>query len=312
MGELSPAGALRSSIRLLQMQPPRRRHVFDGGKLQAQIQTLAKDPSKQQELQSLVQGFQALLDGILQSGSADAQTLGRVAGMYLSMADALDSSEVTRSAAAGLYAKAEKAYQDLIAKLEQADSSRARAYQIRLAHALRKQKKFRQAINTLLKVLSQQTALLEAQREAAYTFQEWAQENPRYYRYAIRGYTSRRTGKHLVWGWGRMANVLQRYEKFRSLFHEARFNLTLCVYQQALAAQGEDAASQKLRLLKAAKQGLWLTYRQYPKLGGPLWRAKYDQLLRRIQRELGEPAVGLQAFEQRQQEEKQKAAVTQR
>jgi hypothetical protein len=41
------------------------------------------------------------------------------------------------------------------------------------------------------------------------------------------------------------------------------------------------------------------TAQLYPDLGGEAWRGRYDRLLKRIQRDLGKPQVGLEEFASR-------------
>ena len=43
------------------------------------------------------------------------------------------------------------------------------------------------------------------------------------------------------------------------------------------------------------KRGVVSLARSYPDLGGDVWKSKFEQLLKRVQSDLGEQAVGLAA-----------------
>ena len=75
----------------------------------------------------------------------------------------------------------------------------------------------------------------------------------------------------------------------------ARYNLALCRYKWALA---EKDAALKSQRLKQAKADIMVTVRLYRNLGGPQQEAQYDQLLRNVQKTLGEPAGGIPALRQ--------------
>ena len=85
--------------------------------------------------------------------------------------------------------------------------------QIRLARCLRSQREFEKAMQVLVELLKTRETVLEAQREAAYTYQAWGEDEPGYYILAIRGghKVERKDGSvsYLVWGWGEIARKVQ-------------------------------------------------------------------------------------------------------
>ena len=107
----------------------------------------------------------------------------------------------------------------------------------------------------------------------------------------------KQTGKNIIWGWIRLAKIAARLmhqgpeakAQYSDTFHEASFRIAESRYRQAVR-QSETARKKSLR---RAKQAITMTYRLYPDLGGPTWRRKYDKLLRRIQKTLGEPDDGI-------------------
>lgn len=56
------------------------------------------------------------------------------------------------------------------------------------------------------------------------------------------------------------------------------------------------SGGEKDKMLSAAKQDISITSKLYPDLGDEQWKPKYDNLLKKIQNGLGEPAVGLSAL----------------
>ncbi|GEM_PF-220435 len=276
-----------------------------GRDLERQIAALKNDSSKQQELKTLVQGFESILGEIAANQQASPGMLHWVAETFLSMGKGLTGVQGTSADSTKYFARAAEAYQRLIATMQSTRPEAVPTLQVRLAHCLRQQGKFKEAINLLLKVLQEKPSALDAQKEAAYTFQHWGRQSKdtRRYQQAMAGYLSKKTRKRIIWGWAYMSTILQRQEKLRSDFHEARYNLALCHYE--LAELQKDPA-RKNEYLKRASKDIAITYRLFPEMGGADWRPQYDRLLKRIQRALGEPTTGLLALKQKQTEERQR------
>ena len=160
------------------------------------------------------------------------------------------------------------------------------ALRIDLARCLRRMSDYAQALNPLLTVLKEHPRMVDAQVEAAYTYQAWGEERPEYLEIAIQGGNNYRE----VWGWGELARRVQSEPRFREVFHEARYNLALCRFRQA---QTEASRPQRRRLAKEAENDILATRRAAPDMGGSVWYDKYNELFKRIQRLADEPAVGL-------------------
>jgi hypothetical protein len=145
-----------------------------------------------------------------------------------------------------------------------------------------------QALQQLLEVLKDHPMMVDAQVEAAYTYQSWGDEKSEYLEMAIQG------GKRYqeVWGWGELARRVQSEVRFRNVFHEARYNLALCRLRQAQIATDRP---QRTRLAEAAENDILATRRLVPDMGGVVWYDRYNELLKRIQRLADRPVVGLAA-----------------
>ena len=108
----------------------------------------------------------------------------------------------------------------------------------------------------------------------------------RWLREAIAG---RKNGPSVAWGWGGIANRLARQAAdpkavdARAKFFEARLNVVRCRLE-LLGKPAQDRA----KLLQMAQNDVAVTYRLYPDLGGESFRAQFDALLRRVQKERGE------------------------
>jgi hypothetical protein len=83
---------------------------------------------------------------------------------------------------------------------------------------------------------------------------------------------------------------VQSEARFRDVFHEARYNLALCRLHQARIATDRP---QRVRLAEAAENDILATRRLVPDKGGVVWYDRYNDLLKRIQRLVDRPAVGL-------------------
>ena len=197
--------------------------------------------------------------------------------------------------------------------------------QLRLAKAYRGAGEYAKALTLLATILKEKPNVLDVQFDAAYTYQELADSDPdkhsRNYRHAILGGDQADTRD--IWGWNSLAQRIraqqerlqresgdpanaERAEQYRQRYQEARYNSVYCTFA---LAKSQTNPNEKARLLKTAKQGIWSVFAIVdPQLGGGQWKSKNDRLLRDIQSALGEPAIGLQEFEQRKQQQAQSAS----
>jgi hypothetical protein len=162
------------------------------------------------------------------------------------------------------------------------------ALRIDLARCLRRLSDHPHALFQLLIILKDHPLMVDAQVEAAYTYQSWGDEKPECLDMAIQGGNQYRE----VWGWGELARRVQSEDRFHDVYHEARYNLAFCRLHQAQIATDK---AERERLANAAENDILATQRSAPDMGGAVWYDKYNALLKRIQRLSDRPAVGLPA-----------------
>ncbi len=271
--------------------------------------SLARDLERQMESsppatrRALATGFETFLDGVAKETS-DLNVLYWVADSFSRLGAALDTKDgPTTAEARNFYERAAQSYQKLLERpATELDDSTGIQVRIRLADTWRRLENYEAALEMFQSVLEQNEMLLNVQVDAASTFQDWgATGQSKYYDYAIQGdRPNKKTKKNTIWGWARLASVAagQMYrgpeykEKYRDVFHEARYNIALSRYQQAMRLAGEDQKQH----LQRAKTAIASTYTLYPDMGGDTWMRQYDSLLRRIQKSLNEPDDGLQSL----------------
>src|SRR4029079_8892769 len=155
------------------------------------------------------------------------------------------------------------------------------------------------AANMLESILKASPTVLPAQLEAARLYQDWGGAGKNQHENDVRAIVGARpdkskNDKNTIWGWGEIARMTANNPQFREQFYDARYNLALCRYQYALALP--DAAA-KTKQLKLARSDIALTAGLYPELGGEEKKRQYDNLLKNIQKSLGEPTEGLRALQ---------------
>ncbi|MGD0899519.1 MAG: hypothetical protein ABR915_16930, partial [Thermoguttaceae bacterium] len=150
------------------------------------------------------------------------------------------------------------------------------AVRVRLAQCLRRSGKYAEALAVLQAVLKEHPTMVDAQVEAAYTYQGWGAESPDHYGSAIQGEPSTRE----VWGWAELSRRVESVVKYRDVFFEARYNLALCRFRHALAQADLEG---RRRELEAARQDILVLGQLHGDPGGKSWQDQYNELLRQIE-----------------------------
>ncbi|MGE0756532.1 MAG: hypothetical protein AB7F89_03745 [Pirellulaceae bacterium] len=241
---------------------------------------------------ALSKGFESFLKQI-RSETNEFSVLNWVAETFFSLGTGFETASGPSADSLRFYEES-KATFDRILSETKPDPKTLTQVQIRLAAVARKQRDFKTAIDTYVKVLTENAMLVNIQVEAARTYQEWAgvPTKEALYDRAIGGHYPGADGKNILWGWGRIAQVTARHPQFRDTFHEANINMTLCRVLHAEQQQGAD----KERSLTSATNGLAVIRRLYPDMGGETWMRRYDAVARRLQQAKGESPIGLKAF----------------
>ena len=162
-------------------------------------------------------------------------------------------------------------------------------YQIAQAHRL--SGNYGDAINSYEILLKQKPTMINGQMEAALTYELWAGTLPPHYASksytrAFKGAKPDAKGKNRIWGWGRIGQITNGREDFREEFFDSRYHLALCRF---LAGR----VSNETKVMKASISDITKVAALSPEMGGKAQYAKFDALLKRIQKELGEKPVGL-------------------
>lgn len=137
---------------------------------------------------------------------------------------------------------------------------------------------FEEAISTISSLIETSNTLL-AQLEAAKTYQAWGEKDAKHYKTAIEGAKPGKNGANQIWGFSKIANVAGKNPANSEQFYEARYQVANSRYKLALG-QGQE----KAKLLEQAAKDIQSTARLYPALGGPEMKAKFDALLKLIQK----------------------------
>jgi len=268
--------------------------------------SLARDLQQQMEIadaaakKSLGLAFEKFL-GPIAADATELNILNWVAETYRGMGESYGSTLKTMTPEAkGYFTKAAATYQ----KILDADAknpnflSDAMATQIRIQLAKTKKSmgQYIEARDTYEAVLKTNAMLLPVQIEAARLYQDWGgtgKGQEQNYQKAMFGDRPDAKGKNVIWGWGAIAGMTANKAEFRDQFFESRYNLALCRYNYAVS---QADPTKKKENLTMARRDITNTVAFYPNLGDK-WQPNFDNLLKSIQKALGERPSGLQALQ---------------
>ncbi len=268
-------------------------YISLGKDLEQQLEML-RNENKRAEQKKVSEGFELFLSRILKRPGNTFSSLNWIAETFYGLGSGLDpGGQKLPADAEGYYKRAAEGYLSILRALKKDPSfgpaDAELTVNIRLARCFRRLQSYENALKLLLTVLEQKPMMIDAQVEAAYTYQARGAEKPAYYRIAMLG--SKQYPQ--FWGWGKVANRVARSPKHTDVFHEARYNLAICRMEFAMTLKGDERKNQ----LDRAKDDILIIGRLYPDMGGDAWQAKYNELFKRIQKVLGESPTGLPAPE---------------
>ena len=277
-------------------------YITLGRELGEQVQALRDNTERAAELDIVLKGFEAFLNRI--AGRDEGNTyseLNWVGDTFYNMASTLDDGDALPEQAKKYYSNASTTYQGMIARMKEGKiqpptPDAAVNLEIRLTMCQRRLGNYQDAIDRLKAILVKNPRMMEAQRQGAYTYAEWAvaASDPNYYQNAIDGgLKDKANGPNIIWGWAQIAGVAMRNKNMSTMFHEARYNLAECRYKKALASAG----AARTELLTRAAQDVSFTHALSPQMGGEEQYRKYDKLLKTIQHEAGQKEIGLAGVE---------------
>lgn len=261
-------------------------YVGLGRELEDQVKQLQASGQKE-ELAAVLGGFQLFLDRISATENAAPSTLIWAGETYARLGSGVQADPAKAVQAKEYFAKSKAAYERLLKLAETDEKVRqgAPAIRLRLARAYRGAGEYAAAIAQLTTILDANPNVLEVQLEVADAYEQWGAKDPAYYQQAIHG--SGTSGN--LWGWNGIQRRLQAAEKYRSQYEQARYHVATCSYRLALSKQGDERA----RSLVSVERLIQSFARLDPELGGPEQRAKFDQLLKEVQRAQGRQPDGL-------------------
>lgn len=273
-----------------------------GLQLQKQVEQLSA-AGKTDEASRVGAAFAAFLSR-LQARGADANwTTQQWIGQTLSkLAEGLPESSAQRKA---YHEQAAKTFATMIEQAKKNTSfapnpNSVLAARLQLGQAQRGAGEFDAAIETFSSMLLEREVMLDVQKAAAYTYQDWgvASDTSQLRQAISGGRVVSGSGKKLIWGWSKLAKISAQAARsrpqYRDLFFESWLNVATCRYLEALA--NNTSAS---KLLRSAKRTIRSVASQYPDLGGESRRQEFDTLMRKIQRaeDANQEPTGLAEFD---------------
>ncbi|QDU88212.1 hypothetical protein Pla175_15840 [Pirellulimonas nuda] len=269
-----------------------------GVQLQRQVARLT-EMGRSAEADRVSSAFAAILDRLSsRGGGADWTKQQWIAVTYYNLAEGMAGEKQT-----AYFKKASDQFARMI-ELAGSDPTFAPsdtsvlAARMQFGQCQRKLGEYEQALETFAGLLAEREAMLDVQKAAAYTYQEWATaDDAGMFKLAISGgRPAPETGKNTVWGWSKLASVAGRVmrsnPKFRDTFFEAWLNIARSRYLEAEKA----AEPRRAQLLESAQRTITALMQQYPDLGGETSEAQFDQLMKAIQKAEGQPTDGLKAL----------------
>lgn len=236
----------------------------------------------------LTGAFRVFLERIAKS-SDDEATLQWIGQTTVELAEGVMEPGATKATgqAAELLETAVAAFDKLKAK--PGDVSPSVAFQLGKANRLRGD--YKGALDTFEPLLKEKPNMLNVQMEASLAYEQWAAILPpkfagSAYKAALNGARPDDAKKNVMWGWGKISQLTSGNPQFRDMFLDARYHVALCRYLWGKSTNENSLIEKSAGDIKQVA-----TF--YPELGGPAQRAKFDQLLKLIQKDLGEKPVGL-------------------
>jgi hypothetical protein len=279
-----------------------------GRDLQSQLEQLgaggkAADPEVRAKAEKILGGFEKFLDRV---ASRDSKTSSQiwVATTFLTLGSGQGKGALVPKAKADRYLqRSADVYGKLLEKSSDPDVARFEpSIRLRMANINRELRQWDEAQKQVDWILAdpkrqnsldtqiQAAELLQAAAAAAADAGDTGKADG-LYREAAGG---RRGEPVTIWGWGNIANKLarqglagsdERSLQAQNAFFNARLQVVECLLARARlpGKQGDKKAR-----LETAATAIAMTRKLYPDLGGPALEKKFEQLLRQVQRELGE------------------------
>ncbi|NOY42849.1 MAG: hypothetical protein GXP26_13575 [Planctomycetes bacterium] len=271
-------------------------YISLGLQLQRQLKDLTA-AGESDKARAVAASFADLLDRVSErSDVSDWKIRNWVAQTNLQLGEGLEGEESDR-----YIAQAEEAFRGLLAEVEK-DANYAPSPQAvlgvrkRLGDCLQARQQYEAAYEQYAKILAEKPSIIELQQAAALALLQWGtdEQDAEKIEQSIRGAQPQANQKNLVWGWLFIAKVadynrrkiaqsssddIAKRKKYENWFFAARYNAAKARFATAQIAEGPKRAKQ----LTTVRQSLKTLKQLYPKLGGPKWKPKFEELLEQVE-----------------------------
>jgi hypothetical protein len=270
-----------------------------GRELQEQLERIGSGPDAAAKAAPVLAGFEKFLDGLAKRDTKASSQIW-VATTYLTLGSGQGTGVVVPEDKARQYLdRAAEVYGGLLGRTKDPQITKFEP-SIRLKMAtiyeeLGRLDEAQKQIDWILSDTKRQNSL-ETQWQAAglleATGKALAAKDAAAAEARLREAAAGRTiGAAVVWGWGGIANKLSRQAfsgtddkalKAREQFFRARLNLASCLFERSrLPGKAADAAREQR---EKAEGSIATTRKMYPDLGGEASRARFEKLLKDIQK----------------------------
>lgn len=237
----------------------------------------------------LIAAFRVFLDSIAKS-SKDPATLQWVGQTLMEMGESAlaDNDPAAKQQGADLLKSSIKTFETLRNQLgDQAPTTLT----FQLGRANRLAGEYKQAIDLFEEILKVTPMMLDTQVEAAKAYEQWAGTvDPKFaanaYRAALSGARPGADKKNVIWGWGRISQMVSGRPEFRDRFFEARYHVALTRFMIG-------KVSNDTKMMEQASKDIAQVAALYPDMGGDEQRKDFDLLMKEIQTGLGINPTGL-------------------
>ena len=247
------------------------------------------DASGEAKKSKLIDAFRVFLARIAET-SNDAPTLQWAIKTLNQLGSAsMQPNELKASGQAKrLFETAITIYESLEEKTNEPPTEVAKFETARIYRLLGEYKKALDLLEAILKV---KATMIDAQVEAALTYEKWAGDikpelSGKAYMVALNGGRPGADRKNVIWGWGKISQVTNGKETFRETFFDARYHVALCRFLWGRATENEA-------IMAKSETDITQVASLYPEMGGPDQRRKFDGLLKQIQKAIGKTVDGL-------------------
>jgi hypothetical protein len=262
---------------------------------------LAEAPEAQK--QGIASGYVKFLVKMREDGkSTNYNTLAYILKSFEGLAESFtEEGKPLSEQAKSYFAEAVKTGERIVSladenKLDPApDETKMLAVRAVLAKCASRTGNVETALDMYEAILKAKPFMLSVQVDAAMAYQQMGREDSKYYKYALGGGRpgTPTGGKQTIWGWTQISKITLKSPKYIDTFHEARYQMAVCYYELGRATEAEKS---KNTYFNNAKKATMAIYKQFPTMGGPELKAKYDRLVKLVQKELGETQQGLAEF----------------